>query len=418
MESNAQRSIESLEWSNKSVEVTDNCYFMSKISNVTAFETSQGLVLVDTGMSSDPRFNTSPEMAADLRTFSEKPIHTVLYTHGHIDHIHGLKYFLRDGDDRPRVIAHQNIMERFARYERTRGLVETITARQSSGVDTVGNDEEDVTPYRFPDIQPDTLIEDGLVISVGDLTFEIHHDKGETDDHCWVYCREEQIVCTGDLVINQAPNAGNPQKVQRYPEEWSQALRTMAAKQPQHLCPGHGDVYIDEPDTIQQLLLETATYLESIVEQTLNLLNNGAPPHIDIVHEVEAPEYNSEWLQQRYDEAEFIARNVIRKYGGWWTGRPSELKPARREELATEIATLVGGVDQLETRALELLEEGEYKLATHLADYAFEAFPENDSVQSTAKEVYKTRADAEDSMMSRNILRSAAFYADQGGSFR
>lgn len=69
-------------------------------------------------------------------------------------------------------------------------------------------------------------------------------------------------------------------------------------------------------------------------------MDDGAPPHVDIVTEIEPPDSKAEWLQESYDEAEFIARNVIGEYGGWWFGPPSELKPARRPEVAEELVEL------------------------------------------------------------------------------
>ena len=44
----------------------------------------------------------------------------------------------------------------------------------------------------------------------------------------------------GDFVIWNFPNAGNPQKVQRYPLEWAAALREMIAAGPELLVPAHG----------------------------------------------------------------------------------------------------------------------------------------------------------------------------------
>ena len=44
----------------------------------------------------------------------------------------------------------------------------------------------------------------------------------------------------GDFVIWNFPNAGNPQKVQRYPSEWAAALREMIAAGPELLVPAHG----------------------------------------------------------------------------------------------------------------------------------------------------------------------------------
>jgi hypothetical protein len=91
---------------------------------------------------------------------------------------------------------------------------------------------------------------------------------------------------------------------------------------------------VNDPALIRRMLIETADYLDTIVERTLAALEDGSPPHVDIVRRVEIPESDSPWLQPVYDEAEFIVRNVIRDYGGWWSGRPSDLKPAPRAEVA------------------------------------------------------------------------------------
>ena len=49
-----------------------------------------------------------------------------------------------------------------------------------------------------------------------------------------------KVLFAGDMFIWASPNCGNPQKVQRYAEEWAAALRTMAALDAELLLPGHG----------------------------------------------------------------------------------------------------------------------------------------------------------------------------------
>ena len=66
-------------------------------------------------------------------------------------------------------------------------------------------------------IEPDTTFDDRMSIDVGGVRFDLRHDKGETDDHLWAWVPERKAICAGDLVIWEFPNAGNPQKVQRYP---------------------------------------------------------------------------------------------------------------------------------------------------------------------------------------------------------
>jgi glyoxylase-like metal-dependent hydrolase (beta-lactamase superfamily II) len=399
-------------WSGGPVEAAAGVWFQSMFSGTTAFETSEGLVLIDTGTRA-----FAPELARMLRRKTNLAVHTAIYTHGHVDHAYGLPAFLLPDQKRPQVVGHRAMLDRFARYERTNAHNCTVNARQFGGTVQAAIPGGAFDIFHAPPIPPDTLYEDRLTLSVGGLTFELHHARGETDDHTWVWCPERQVLCPGDLFIWAVPNAGNPQKVQRYPWDWEHALRAMAALHPKSLCPGHGGPVVGSPEKIQRMLLETADFLRSIVTQALDALEDGSPPHVDIVHAVDIPKSDSPWLQPIYDDPEFLVRSVIRHYGGWWSGRPSELKPAPRGALATEIATLAGGGAVLAERALALIEAGDLRLAGHLADYALEAAPEDPKVRDAVAAVYERRAAAESSLMARNLFHSAAAYAREGRPF-
>ena len=192
----------------------------------------------------------------------------------------------------------------------------------------------------------------------------------------------------------------------------------MADRRPRTLCPGHGGPIVDDPELIERMLRETATFLDTIVERTVEALNEGSPPHVDIIHRVELPVSDSPWLQPVYDEAEFIVRNVIRWFGGWWSGRPSELKPARRSVVATEVAELAGGPRRLVARAKRLAAAGDLRAACHLADYALEAAPDDARVCDAVATIYEQRAEQETSLMAINLYASAAAYARSGRPFR
>ncbi len=402
-------------WSGGPVELAERTWFQSFFSGVTAFETDEGIVLIDSGLKA-----LSPSLAEMLRSKTNAPIHTAIFTQGHVDHAYGLKAFLRPGQARPRVIAHAAMPARFARYARSAAHNAALNARQFGGTVKLAEDSPEVYDsfYNPPEVMPDLLYRDRLEIAVGGLTFRIHHCPGETDDHSWIFCPERGVLCPGDLFIWGVPNAGNPQKVQRFAREWAQGLREMAACAPVSLGPGHGGPVAQDGPGIARMLSETAGFLEAIHSRTLAALNKGSPPHIDIVHEVEIPQSDSPWLQPVYDDAEFIVRNIIRLYGGWWTGRPSELKPAARAQLAGEIAALAGGAAALAARALALSEKGEGRLACHLADYALEAAPQDGAVQEKVAQVYEARARGETALMSVNIFESAAAYAREGRPFR
>jgi alkyl sulfatase BDS1-like metallo-beta-lactamase superfamily hydrolase len=400
-------------WTGGPIDVADRTFFASAFSGVTAFETDEGLVVVDSGLKQQGRL-----LASLIRQRTAAPVHTAIFTQGHVDHAFGLKYFLAEGQSPPQVIAHRAMLDRFARYTLTAAHNAALNARQFGGaVRMASDDSANYDTFKTPDIPPTVLYDERLDIVVGGVTFEVHYCRGETDDHSWVYCPERGVLCPGDLFIYAVPNAGNPQKVQRYPWDWARGLREMAARRPRSLCPGHGGPVVDDPDKIQRMLLETADYLDSIVNQTLAALNDGSPPHVDIVHRVRIPKSDSPWLQPVYDEGEFIVRNIVRYYGGWWSGRPSELKPAPRAAVAGEVARLAGGAAALVARAQEIAGTGDLRLACHLADYALEAEPSNRDVQEAVAALYDRRAATETSLMAINLMNSAAAYAREGRPF-
>src|SRR5204862_6553149 len=127
-------------------------------------------------------------------------------------------------------------------------------------------------------------------------------------------------------------------------------------------------------DRIQQALGDTAELLESLVGQTLALMNEGARLD-DIVHSVVAPAHllDKPYLKPVYDEPEFVVRNLWRLYGGWYDGNPAHLKPAPAGALAREIAELAGGAPRPAARALEVAADGDLRPAGHLADVAARA---------------------------------------------
>jgi glyoxylase-like metal-dependent hydrolase (beta-lactamase superfamily II) len=400
-------------WTGGPVEVAPRTWFASIFSGSTTFETDDGLVVVDAGMA-----RLGPGIAAMIRQKTTAPVHTAIYTHGHVDHAYGLRAFLTEGQPRPRVVGHANMPARFMRYELTQGHNQALNARQFGGAVQAAKEHGGYDTFRAPALPPDTIYDDDLTLTVGGVRFDLHHAKGETDDHTWVFCPDRGVLCPGDLFIWGVPNAGNPQKVQRYPWAWADALRKMAACRSESMCPGHGGPVVRDAARIQSMLLETADYLDALVGETLRAMEQGSPPHVDVVHAVRIPKSDSPWLQPVYDEAEFIIHNVIRFYGGWFSGRPSELKPSPRETLAREVATLAGGAVVLAERAHEIAGAGDMRLACHLADYALEAEPENPKVRDVVAEIYERRAANESSLMAVNLFRSAAAYAKEGRAFR
>jgi alkyl sulfatase BDS1-like metallo-beta-lactamase superfamily hydrolase len=224
----------------------------------------------------------------------------------------------------------------------------------------------------------------------------------------WAWNPARRWIATGDFIIWNFPNAGNPQKVQRFPIEWAAALREMIAVEPELLLPAHG-LPIGGKERIARVLDDIATALEDLVQQVLTMMNSGETLDT-IVHTARVPQrlLDRPYLQPFYDEPEFVVRNVWRQFGGWWDGAPSRLKPARDADLAAELAALVGGADTLARRAEEVAKSGDLRLACHLIDFAGWAAPDDPDVHSIRAGIYELRRKSEMSLMSKGIFRGAA----------
>ena len=377
---------------------------VASFSHVVAISGERGLTLVDTSSA-----NLAEAALGSLRQWSTDPFDTFVYTHGHLDHVGGAPRFAAEAAaqsrPRPRVVAHTAVADRFRRYDATEGYNARINSRQFRNQRRLN-----ARPDRWTVdwVWPDVSFVDRLQIDLGGRAAVLHHDRGETDDHAWVWLPEERIICGGDFLTWVFPNAGNPQKVQRYPAEWARALRAMAALEPELFLPAHG-LPISGRDRIGRVLTEVAAALESLVEQTLSLMNEGATLD-EVIHTVAVPPdlVGRPYLRAVYDEPEFVVRNIWRLYGGWWDGDPANLKPAGTSEMAAELAALAGGAERLAGRAVELSGSGSHRVACHLAELAARAKPESAAVHAARAEVYRRRREQETSLMARSIYGEAA----------
>ena len=379
-------------------EVADGVSLTQAFSNVVSFSTADGLVLFDVSHQM-----SAPAVVSAVRAWSSDEINTAVYTHGHIDHVTGARAFIDDAASRGHrpitFVGHEAIPDRFERYDLTNGYNGHINKRQ----------------FRLPEpffpsdfVRPQLTYAEHTVLDVGGTRFELHHARGETDDHTWAWVPDHRAVCVGDLFIWQFPNAGNPQKVQRFAWEWAVALREMAALRPQLLLPAHG-MAIGGADRVVSVLTNTAEALESLHEQTLELMNAGARLD-DVIHTVRLPKHLADlpYLKPTYDEPEFVVRNIWRLYGGWYDGNPANLKPARDADLAREMADLAGGASVLAARATALTADGDLRLACHLIEMAHLADPDDPTIQGIRAEVYEARRRTETSFMATGIYRAAA----------
>ncbi len=343
------------------------------IVNSAVFETDEGLVVVDTAMAPG-----GPALLEAIRPATDAPIHTILYTHAHIDHCLGTWALLDDG---PEIVAHADALQRYERYVRLRGSVSRYLSQPLS---------------TFPDgpdgwVPPTRTFRDSLRLTIGGEHFDLVHRRGETDDQLYVSIPGRRMVASADYYQGFLPNAGNGKRVQRYVEEWALALREMVALEPTSLLPAHGEAIVDEPARIADELTVHAEALDYIATQTIDGLNSRLRQD-QVVDTIELPAHLADHpvLREQYVSPADIARMVVKQYCGWWDDIPSHWSPARFDQQAAAICEIAGGRDVLVERARAAVSD-DPALACHLVDWAWFGGPPDSAVGQAVLEIYIRR---------------------------
>lgn len=144
---------------------------------------------------------------------SFQDIDLVLITHGHPDHIEGIRAFLDSGT--------------LITMSRTELDFVKETAPQygeSLGISVSGFD---------------FLLQEGDLL-IGDVTFQVIHTPGHSPGSICLYWPDRKVLFTGDVVFNQGVGrtdlpAGNGQQLK-------ESIKRLSDLDVEYLLPGHGDI--------------------------------------------------------------------------------------------------------------------------------------------------------------------------------
>ena len=335
--------------------------------NVGVFETEEGLVIFDISMK-----QFGPRVFKELREITDKPVKYIIYSHGHFDHCFGFAPIIEEIKEKnlemPEVIAHENCVKRFKKYKMLDKYHNWLNKQQFASI--AGKQKEVVSPH---DTLDPTIIMHGnetYTFKLGKYTFELFHNRGETDDSIWLWFPEKRVICAGDLMVSSFPNVGNPYKVQRYPKQWAIAMERMMEKEAEYIVPGHG-LLIKGNDKVKDVLSITAEAMHFVHDEVVKRMNEGKWFE-QIYHEMVEifPEKfkNHEYLRPMYGCYRFAIHATYRLYHGWYnSGNPTDLFPANSVEVAREFLRINNPKNYLD-HVRKLFQEGKLQLALHILD--------------------------------------------------
>jgi len=385
-------------------------HVIGAIGNAIAIETDLGIVQVDTGMGN----RMARTILNNLRTISDAPIHTIIYSHGHNGYNFGVEAFFKAakkrGQSRPQIVAHERLPVRYRRYQETAELQNYLANIQ----------------FRFPPetkmkgvyVFPDVTFSDILRLNMGNRTIEVLWAPSETDDSIAVWLPEEKVLYGGPAVIMACINVGTPLRTLRDAVRWAETLDKMLALRPEVLIPSYGPV-IKGTDEIQNMLGNMAEGLRYLRREVVKRMNQGMTD-VEILYDITYPPelFKQPWSSPIYGCPDMIVRDIYRSENGWWDRNPTNLHPARPNLAMRAIFEAISDRKRVLEKVRMLRDSNEIQLALHVVDLLALASGEENEILEAKKlksELLHLRSKEVPSIVSTNLYLSHADHLDKVG---
>jgi uncharacterized sulfatase len=396
----------------------DGLWVLPGQGNALAARTDDGVVINDAG-----NRHTYPGMVEYLRGVSDDRVAAILYSHGHGQYNAAVPLWLEHnherGEEPPRLIGHDNILLRYARYRETAGL-----QARSWKVQFPSRDDRPLAKYRA-DIDadlhdPNETFSERLMVVEGSRPVEVIWAPSETDDCIAVWYPADGLLFGGPATPADAiPNIGTPLRTQRFTIRWAETLEQLAALGAERLLTEFGPLVEGEAE-VRERLTKTAEALRWLRDEVVDRMNRGMGEREVLADLTYPPElFDQPWMTPNYGAPDYIARDLFREENGWWDRNPTTLHPAPPAEAAAAILSAVTDHEAVLARARELHEAGETQLALHVVDLLATA-PGDTGIVGEAKalkgELCQARAREVDPYVSMALYWSTARLLADGGT--
>jgi alkyl sulfatase BDS1-like metallo-beta-lactamase superfamily hydrolase len=352
-------------------QVADNVYMATGVGNVMMITTDEGNVLFDTGL-----VLQTPKQLQALKEVSDAPIHTIVLSHSHADHIGGTRFF---AEDDTRIIAHQQFPEeqRYLmelepyQYSRNRTLFPWMPA---------WDDRPDIAMMRYGGIEPDVTVDDWETYSftLGGVEFQVFGTPGaEGADNVVLWLPQQKILFSGDFFGPQFPQFPNVftmrgEKI-RKPMEYVKSLDFLIPLDaeiviPSHLNPTHGAGQIRADmqrirDAVQYVHDETVAGMNAGKSVYQLMKDVQLPPHLELV--------------QNHGKVDWAVRSIWDYYMTWFHFESTtELYPVPASDIYADLAAIAGN-EGLLSLAQNYLLQGEPVKTLHVVEVVIAAEPAN-----------------------------------------
>ncbi len=244
--------------------------------NVYALDDGDGWTIVDTGFAS----KTSRGLWQDLMSgpLKGKPVHRVIVTHHHPDHIGLAGWFQTEFGAELLIPRTAWLMARMLMLDvQTVPNEETLAFYRNAGMaPEIYEKRSTERPFNFADIVAPlplgfTRVKQGDVLQIGGRTWDVHMGNGHAPEHATFWSRDDNLVLAGDQILPSiSPNIGvyATEPMADPIGEWLEACERLSAlARPDHLVlGGHKLPFTGLPTRMRQLIDNHHGALDRLLE--------------------------------------------------------------------------------------------------------------------------------------------------------
>lgn len=389
------------------------------LGNVAFVVGDEGVVVYDTTTTTE----AGREVLAALRGVTDKPIVAVVYSHGHLDHVGGVRAFVPEGRENE-IPIYAN--RRWATYRTEQAIPKTpIRATYQMGgalpagpAGVVGNGAGPVFRMGSMTFLPPTEVVDlRLDLELAGVPIVLFHAPGDVNDGLAAWLPEEGVLLAGDAYYPMFPALSTP-RFDRHRDAWRNletldAFRQLGAT---HVVPGHLQV-ISGPDEVDRHLTAFRDAIQFMHDQTIRLLAQGLG-QTEVAERVRAtlPAHLAEDpdLGEYYQRLEWVVKGIYAKTGGWFGGDVVELVQIGPDERARRTVELAGGRGRLREAIERAYAKGDRAWAAELARHLVRADPGDDEARTLLTAILRSIGYDASSANLRNYMLTEAMVLERG----
>jgi alkyl sulfatase BDS1-like metallo-beta-lactamase superfamily hydrolase len=402
-------------WSPPTVhKVTDGVYSAVGFdgANSIMIEGDDGIIIVDTLST----YEAAKKVISEFRKITDKPVKAIIYTHGHLDHVHGTGAFLEEGED-IEIYAHDSHVDFYINENSVLGPGATTRSIHAAGAMLPSEGPDARNMGVFPPMIPGTIayvaptqtFSDELEVEISGVKMKMVFVAGESSDQIYVWLPEKEVLLIGDNAYAMIPNIYTLRgAVYRDPMNYVNALDKMIPLEAEYLVASHV-----KPETgkenIRDILMSTRDATQYIYDQTIRGMNAGYTAD-ELSRMIELPEYldNHQWLTKARNDVSAHVKQIYYGNFGWFEGNSAFLNAVSLEERSHKIVDGFGGVKSSISSLQVAIDNEEYEWAAELGTYILNVEPDNEEVKLLTAYVLRVLSYGSEGMDERNWLLTDA----------